>query len=75
MVTRKLRCYFRGHTIVILTSHPLKNVLQKHDMSERLAYIAIELSEFDIHFTYSTIKGQVVVNFIVDGIEGENQSK
>lgn len=70
MDTRKLRHYFGGYFIIVLTSHSLKNVLQKSDVLGRLAHIAIELSEFNIHFKQCpTIKGKVVANFITYWME------
>lgn len=56
MVARKLRHYFRGYTIIVLTSHPFKNVLQKSYMLRWLDYIAIKLSEFEIEVVVDLIK-------------------
>lgn len=70
MAFKKLRHYFGDSTIVALTSHLLKNALKKLDVSRRLAHIAIELSVFYNHLKPPpVIKGQVVANFITDGIE------
>lgn len=58
--------------IVVLTLQLLKNMLQKPNVSGRFAYIAIELSEFDIHFKpLLAIKGKIVSDFITNGIKGE----
>ena len=45
---RKLRPYFQDHTIEVPTEYPMKQVLHKPEVSERLMKWAIELSEFDI---------------------------
>ncbi|CAL8992512.1 unnamed protein product [Prunus brigantina] len=47
---RRLRPYFQGHEIMVLTNQPLRQVLQKPETSGRLIKWAIELGEFDIQF-------------------------
>ena len=42
---QKLRPYFQAHPIVVLTDLPLRGTIHKHDMSERMARWAMELSE------------------------------
>ena len=49
-VARKLRPYFQDHTIEVPTEYPMKQVLHKPEVSERLMKWAIELSEFDIRY-------------------------
>ncbi|XP_058075961.1 uncharacterized protein LOC131224683 [Magnolia sinica] len=64
---RRLRPYFQAHSVVVLTNSPLKQVLQKPEVSGRLTKWVIELGEFDIQFRpKTTFKGQVVANFIVE---------
>ena len=63
---RKLRPYFRAHTIEVLTEHPMKQILHKPEASGRLVKWAIELSEFDIYKPRTTIKGQVLADFIIE---------
>ena len=50
MASRKLRPYFQAHKIRVLTEYPLRKVLQKLDLSGRLANWAIELGQFDLDF-------------------------
>ena len=50
MAARKLRLYFQCHLIVVLTTFPLKAILHKPELSEKLAKWAVELSEFNITF-------------------------
>ena len=50
MASRKLQPYFQAHNIRVLTKYPLRKVMQKLDLSGRLANWAIELGEFDLEF-------------------------
>ncbi|CAA7031555.1 unnamed protein product [Microthlaspi erraticum] len=50
MSARKLRPYFQSHTIVVMTSQPLRTMLHSPSQSGRLAKWAIELSEYDIEY-------------------------
>ena len=69
---RKLRPYFRAHTIEVPTEFPMKQVLHKPDTSGRLMKWAIELSEFDIRYKPKTaIKGQVLANFVMEFTSAE----
>ncbi|XP_016652663.1 PREDICTED: uncharacterized protein LOC107880143 [Prunus mume] len=62
---RKLRPYFQSHTIVVLTNHPLRQVLQKPETSCRLIKWSIELGEFDIIYrSLEAVKAQAVVDFL-----------
>ena len=47
---RKLRPYFQNHLIMVLTSFPLKNILQKPELSGRLTKWVVELSEHHIDY-------------------------
>ena len=65
--SRKIRLYFQAHTIDVLTSYPLCQVLQKPEASGCLLKWAVELGQFDIHFRPRTIiKWQALANFIVE---------
>ncbi|XP_022852274.1 uncharacterized protein LOC111373911 [Olea europaea var. sylvestris] len=65
--SRKLRPYFQAHSIQILTNFPLRQVMQKTDVSGRLLKWAIELSEFDLTFRpRHAIKGQALADFMVE---------
>ncbi|KAL2248431.1 UNVERIFIED_CONTAM: Retrovirus-related Pol polyprotein from transposon opus [Sesamum indicum] len=60
VTARKLRPYFQGHRIIVLTNHPLCNVLARPEASGRLVKWAVELGEFDIEYQARTaLKGQV----------------
>ena len=64
---RKLRPYFQAHTIEVPIEYPMKQVLHKPEVSERLMKWVIELSEFDIRYKPKTaIKGQVLADFVME---------
>ncbi|KAL2237241.1 UNVERIFIED_CONTAM: Retrovirus-related Pol polyprotein from transposon opus [Sesamum indicum] len=64
---RKLRLYFQSHQVVVLTNHPLKQVLSSLELSRRMVKWAIELSEFGVEFhPRPAIKAQVLADFIVE---------
>lgn len=47
---QKLYPYFQAHQVTILTNHPLRNILHKLDLSGRLVWWAIDLSEYGIKY-------------------------
>ncbi|XP_057775328.1 uncharacterized protein LOC130994298 [Salvia miltiorrhiza] len=64
---RKLRPYFQCHPIIVATTYPLKAILHKPKLSDRLTKWAVELSEYDITYKPRTaLKSQVLADFIVD---------
>ncbi|KAI5343293.1 hypothetical protein L3X38_011169 [Prunus dulcis] len=64
---RRLRPYFQTHGIKVLTNQPLRQVLQKPEISGRLIKWAIELGEFDIQFVPRPAeKGQAIADFIFE---------
>ncbi|KAM1576007.1 hypothetical protein ACFX10_032379 [Malus domestica] len=67
MSVRKLRPYFQAHSIIVLTNHPLRQILQSPDTSGRMIKRAIALGEFDISYQPKPAeKGQAVADFIAD---------
>ncbi|XP_013751475.1 uncharacterized protein LOC106453815 [Brassica napus] len=66
-LARKLRPYFQAHPIVAVTSFPIKLVLHKPKVSERLAKWALELGEYDVIFRPATaLKSQVLADFVAE---------
>ncbi|XP_059635421.1 uncharacterized protein LOC132277598 [Cornus florida] len=64
---RKLRHYFESHHIIVLTTFPIRIILHKPDLSERMTKWAIELSSFDITYEPRTaVKGQAVADFLLE---------
>ncbi|KAM2633640.1 hypothetical protein EV1_024239 [Malus domestica] len=67
MSARKLRPYFQAHSIIVLTNHHLRQILQSPDTSRRMIKWAIALGEFDIFYQPKPVeKGQAVADFIAD---------
>ncbi|XP_076931527.1 uncharacterized protein LOC143596702 [Bidens hawaiensis] len=64
---RRLRRYFQGNPIHVLTNYRLQNVLSKPELSGRLEKWAIELGEHAIEYKpRPAIKGHVLANFIAE---------
>ena len=64
---RRLRPYFQAHAIIVLTDQPLRQIMQKHELSGRLVRWAIELSEFDIQYKpRPSIKSQSLADFVAE---------
>ncbi|GKV49002.1 hypothetical protein SLEP1_g55776 [Rubroshorea leprosula] len=73
---RKLRAYFQSHQIVVYTDLPLRKILQKPELSGWLIGWSVELSEYDLKFRpRTTIKGQVVADFLVECISMIKEEK
>ena len=71
---RKLKPYFQAHTVVVLTDRPLRRAMSNPDTAGRLLLWAIELSELDIQYRHqTTIKGQVIADFIAEVTHDENK--
>ena len=66
-VAQKLCPYFQAHQVTVLTNHPLRSILHKPYLSERMLKWVIELSEYEIKYQPRlTMKGQVMTNFIIE---------
>ncbi|KAL2232807.1 UNVERIFIED_CONTAM: Ribonuclease HI [Sesamum indicum] len=62
----KLRPYFQSHKVVILTNHPLKDVMSRPEASGRLIKWAIKLGQYDIDYQPRTAqKAQVLADFVI----------
>jgi ribonuclease HI len=67
MAARKLRHYFEGHRIRVITNQPLNDLLANKEASTRIIKWGAELSEYTVDFERrSAIKSQVLVDFVVD---------
>ncbi|XP_057426035.1 uncharacterized protein LOC130719423 [Lotus japonicus] len=60
---RRLRPYFQSLSIKVKTDVPLRQVLQKPDLSGRLVSWSVELSEYDIQYEP---RGQVTIQSLID---------
>jgi hypothetical protein len=67
MAARKLRHYFEGHRIRVITNQPLSDLFANREASTRIIKWGAELSEYIVDFERrSAIKSQVLADFAVD---------
>ncbi|XP_074352523.1 uncharacterized protein LOC141691656 [Apium graveolens] len=67
IASRKLRQYFQGRMIIVMTNQPLQRILHKPDMSGRLASWTVELSQFNLKFQPKTsMRSQALADFITE---------
>jgi RNase H-like domain found in reverse transcriptase/Reverse transcriptase-like len=65
--SRKLRHYFQGHPIKVVTSYPLEQVLRNPNATDRVAGWGIELQPFELEFdTTRVIKGRALADFMAE---------
>ena len=64
---QKLRPYFQAHPVLVLTDLPLRGTIHKSDLSRRMAYWAMELSEYGIQYKPRLLKkGQVLADLLAE---------
>jgi hypothetical protein len=67
MAARKLRHYFEGHRIRVITNQPLNDLFANKEASTRIIKWGAELSEYIVDFERRrAIKSQVLADFVVD---------
>jgi ribonuclease HI len=67
MAARKLRHYFEGHRIRVITNQLLNDLFANKEASTRIIKWGAELSEYTVDFEKrSAIKLQVLADFVVD---------
>jgi hypothetical protein len=67
MAARKLRHYFEGHRIRVITNQPLNDLFANKEASTRIITWGVELSEYTVDFKRrSAIKSQVLADFFID---------
>ncbi|XP_022032812.1 uncharacterized protein LOC110933920 [Helianthus annuus] len=72
--SRRLRRYFQGHKITLMTDQPLQKVLRRPELSGRLAKWAVELGEHFLEFKPRTaMKGQILADFLAEVPEDEEK--
>ena len=70
MASRKLKQYFQGHPITVVSSAPLGDIIQNREATGRVAKWAIELGPHGLKYMPRTaIKSQALVDFINDWTE------
>uniref|UniRef100_A0A2N9H312 Uncharacterized protein n=1 Tax=Fagus sylvatica TaxID=28930 RepID=A0A2N9H312_FAGSY len=67
ITAKKLPHYFQAHTIIVLTSLPLKALFRSSDFSGRISKWGAHLGAYDVHYKPRTsIKGQVLADFVAE---------
>ena len=70
MASRKLKKYFQGHPITMVSSAPLGDIIQNREATGRIAKWAIELGPHGLKYMPRTaVKSQALVDFINDWTE------
>nr|GEV43084.1 reverse transcriptase domain-containing protein [Tanacetum cinerariifolium] len=65
--SKRLKRYFQAHPIIVITDQPIKQVLLKPKITERMQKWSIELREYNIQYMPRTlVKGQILADFIVE---------
>jgi ribonuclease HI len=67
IASRKLRHYFQGHLIKVVTDRPLETILRNPNVTERVAEWAVEHQPFEISFeTTKVIKSKALAEFTAE---------
>jgi hypothetical protein len=67
IASRKLRHYFQGHPIKVVTDRPLETILRNPNITKRVAEWAVELQPFEISFeTTKVIKSKALAKFTAE---------
>jgi ribonuclease HI len=70
LTARKLRHYFDGHKVIVVTGFPIGDMLHNKEAIRRIAKWACELGSHDIEFRPRTaIKTQALVDFVSEWTE------
>ncbi|XP_073120613.1 uncharacterized protein [Henckelia pumila] len=72
---RKLRPYFQSYLIIVLTNHPLKQIISSPKASGRMVKWAIKLRQYGIEYRpRPAIKAQILADFLVDTTVTQEES-
>jgi hypothetical protein len=67
ITVKKLPYYFQAHTMIVLTSLPLKALFRSSNFSGRISKWGAHLGAYDVRYKPRTsIKGQVLTDFIAE---------
>jgi ribonuclease HI len=67
MTTRKLKHYFLTHTVWVVSSHPLAQVLKSKEATRWITQWAVEIGQYNIEFVpWQAIKYQALTHFIAE---------
>jgi hypothetical protein len=63
----KLRHYFEGHKITVVTYFPLGDILRNRDATGRISKLIVELGALNIDFSLrKAIKSQALADFVAE---------
>ncbi|GJR45647.1 reverse transcriptase domain-containing protein [Tanacetum coccineum] len=64
-LSRRLQRYFEAHPIRVITDQPIKQIINKTEVSGKLAKYAVELGAYNITYVpWNVVKGQVLADFL-----------
>jgi hypothetical protein len=67
LTRRKLRHYFEGHTVTVVSFFPLGEIVQSREAPGRIAKWAVELMGETLSYVpRKAIKSQVLANFLAE---------
>ena len=67
LASRKLKHYFLGHAITVVSFAPFGDIIQKREATSRVAKWAIEIGPHGLKYVpRTTVKSQALVDFIND---------
>ena len=67
VAARKLRPYFKAHTILVIMDQPLRKAVGRPDVTGRIVQWAVKLSQFDVDYKPRTaIKAQALADFVAE---------
>jgi len=74
VASRKLRHYFQGHPIKVVSAYPLERVLRSPNAAGRVAEWNIKLQAFQLEFsTTRVIKGAALTDFVAEWTDAPSQ--
>jgi hypothetical protein len=74
VASRKLRHYFQGHPIKVVSAYPLERILRGPNVVGRVAEWSMELQAFNLEFsTTRVIKGAALADFVAEWTEAPDQ--
>ncbi|GKB27125.1 reverse transcriptase domain-containing protein [Tanacetum coccineum] len=72
----RLRRYFQGHTIKVITDKSISQILNNREATGRLDKWGIELEAYDIKYApRSAIKGQILADLLADTMAKDNSTQ
>ena len=67
ITSQKLKHYFDGYHVVVMTEYPLRYIISNKDVNRRIVKWAMELCPFSLEFaSRTTIKSQALVDLWID---------